>query len=204
VKIVYAVLPGRDIYNSSSPDHIHHFIKRYGDKWWSDDFAPLRAKVVQWFREFYEINTGGHYSKLLESVLEHGFQNPIIVTAGKPLRRPAWMLPPSYPQHYLCEANGGSRLAVAQELDIDVPCIINGNAPGEELHSLDDVMGKFTDKTYTLRLHDRQGVLSTPTNLSHLGKHSMAETQIAVRKSIKQVIKKMDDYGNNQLWGIHF
>ena len=195
MKIIYAVMPGRDIYNSSSADHIHHFIERQRDQWWTDDFAPVRAQVLQWFRDAYEANTGGYYSKLKESVLKHGFQNPIIVTYGKPRRRPAWMLPPSWPQSYICEANGGSRLYLAQELDIDIPCIINGNAPGEELYTIDDVRDKYTDKTYSLRMDGHCGVLATPTNLSHLGKHSCSETQEAVRKSIAQVLEKMKASG---------
>ena len=195
MKIIYAIMPGRDIYNGSSPEHLHRVMKRFHDRWWTEEFAPLRALVVKWFRELYEINTGGHYSKLKASVLEHGFQNPIIVTAGKSLRRPPWKLPPHWPQSYLCEANGGSRLALAQELDIDVPCIINGNAPGEELHTLDDVRSKFTDKTYKLIRCPRHGILSTPARLSHLGNYSMGENQQAVRKTVDQVLKRIDEMG---------
>jgi len=194
MKIIYAILPGRDIYNGSSPEHLYRVTKRFKDKWWTEEFTQLRAQVVKWFRELYEINTGGHYSKLKASVLEHGFQNPIIVTAGKSLRRPAWQLPPTWPQSYLCEANGGSRLALAQELDIDVPCIINGDAPGEELFTLDDVRRKFTDKTYSLTRHNTQGVLSTPAYLSHLGSYSMSENQKAVRKTIDQVLQRIDQW----------
>jgi len=194
MKIVYATLPGRDIYNGSSPEHLYVVVKRYGDKYWTEEFAPLRAQVVKWFRELYEINTGGHYSKLRESVLEHGFQNPIIVTAGKPLRRPAWQLPPSWPQPYLCEANGGSRLALAQELDIDIPCIVNGNAPGEVLRDIEAVRSKFTDQTYNLTLHAQHGVLSTPARLSHLGNYSMAENQEAVRLTIRQLLARLDTW----------
>jgi hypothetical protein len=195
MKIIYATLPGRDIYNGTSPEHLYVVIQRFRDKWWTDECAQLRALVVKWFRELYEINTGGHYSKLRESVLEHGFQNPIIVTAGEPLRRPAWQLPPTWPQAYLCEANGGSRLALAQELDMDIPCIINGDAPGEELRDLDDVRSKFTDKTYDLYRHEDQGVLSTPRHLSHLGRYTMAENQKAVRKTIKQLLEKLNKNG---------
>ena len=194
MKIIYATLPGRDIYNGSSPEHLYRVIKLFQDKWWTEEFTQRRAQVVKWFRELYEINTGGHYSKLKESVLEHGFQNPIIVTAGESLRRPAWQLPPTWPQSYLCEANGGSRLALAQELDIDVPCIINGDAPGEELHTLDEVLSKFTDKTYNLRLHPEHGVLSTPAYLSHLGGYSMGENQRAMRKTIAQVLERVDKW----------
>lgn len=189
------MLPGRAIYNGSSPEHLYRVVKRYRGRWWLDDMAAVRVLVVQWFRELYEINTGGHYSKLKASVLEHGFQNPIIVTAGKSLRRPAWQLPPTWPQSYLCEANGGSRLALAQELDITIPCIINGDAPGEQLHSLEDVRGKFTDKTYDLRRHPEHGILSTPAFLSHLGSYSMSENQLAVQKTVDQVMRRLDEHG---------
>ena len=194
MKIIYAVLPGRDIYNGSSPEHLYAVVRRYRERWWTDEFSELRALVVKWFRELYEINTGGHYSKLRESVLKYGFQNPIIVTAGKPLRRPAWQLPPSWPQHYLCEANGGSRLALAQELDLDIPCIINGNAPGEELRDVEAVRDKFTDKTYSLIQHPQHGVLSTPAKLSHLGDYSMVENQAAVRLTIQQVLERLNKW----------
>jgi len=193
VKTVYAVLPGRDIYNGSSPEHLYAVVSRYREQWWTEEFAPLRALVVEWFRELFEINTGGHYSKLRESVLEHGFQNPIIVTYGKPLRRPAWQLPPSWPQKYLCEANGGSRLALAQELDIDIPCIINGDAPGEELHTTEDVLKKFTDKTYSIAQNAREGILSTPSRISHINQ-PLGENQLAVRKTINQVLQRLDEW----------
>ena len=194
MKIIYATLRGRDIYNGSSPEHLYVVIERFRDSWWTDEFKQLRELVVKWFRELYEINTGGHYSKLRESVLEHGFQNPIIVTAGQSLRRPAWQLPPYWPQSYLCEANGGSRLALAQELDMDIPCIINGDAPGEELHTLGDVRSKFTDKTYMLGIHAEHGVLSTPRYLSHLGEYSMGENQQAVRKTLDQLLERLDKW----------
>lgn len=198
MKIVYAVLPGRDIYNGTSPEHLHVVVERFRERWWTDEFAELRGLVVGWFRELFEINTGGHYSKLKASVLEHGFQNPIIVTAGKPLRRPAWQLPPYWPQHYLCEANGGSRLALAQELGLDIPCIINGDAPGEELHNIEAVRSKFTDKTYSLKIEAGCGVLSTPGRLSHLGEYSMAENQAAVTKTKQQVVQRVDDWLNDR------
>lgn len=194
MKMVYAVLPGRDIYNGSSPEHLYVVVNRFRERWWTDEFAELRALVVKWFRELFEINAGGHYSKLKESVLEHGFQNPIIVTAGKPLRRPAWQLPPSWPQRYVCEANGGSRLALAQELDIEIPCIINGDAPGEELRSMGDVRAKFSDKSYSLRMDSNCGVLSTPAKLSHLGGQSMGENRLAVMKTKKQVMQRVDQW----------
>ena len=195
MKTVYAILRGQDIYNGTSPEHLYAVIERYRDSWWTDEFTPLRALVVKWFRELYEINTGGHYSKLRESVLKHGFQNPIIVTAGKSLRRPAWQLPPHWPQSYLCEANGGSRLALAQELDMELPCIINGDAPGEELRTLNDVRSKFTDKTYDLRRHPRHGVLSTPKYLSHLGAYSQVQNAGAVRQTIQQLLDRLDKHG---------
>ena len=86
-------------------------------------------------------------------------------------------------------------MALAQELDIEVPCIINGDAPGEELHTLDDVRSKFTDKTYNLRRCPRHGILSTPARLSHLGNYSMGENQQAVRKTVDQVLKRIDEMG---------
>jgi len=127
MKIVYAHLRGREIYNACRNDYLHEISSRFKERWWTEEFDELRGLVLEWFTELYEENTGGHYAKLRESVLRDGFLNPIIVTSGPPLRREPWMVAPN-DLKYLCEQNGGSRLALAQELDMELPCIVNGEA----------------------------------------------------------------------------
>jgi hypothetical protein len=167
---------------------------RFKERWWCEEFDELRALMLEWFNELFELHTGGHYSKLRASVLAHGFQNPIIVTSGPPKRREAWMLPPDHGCQYICEQNGGSRLMLAQELDWELPCIVNGVAPGEELRGLKEVMAKFTDKTYKLQLDPVAGVMSMPMRLSHLGHFTMVQNQRAVAQTKQEIIRRADKW----------
>lgn len=193
MKIVYAVLRGREIYNACRNDYLHEISSRFRERWWCEECDELRGLVLKWFTELYEHNTGGHYSKLRESVLEHGFMNPIIVTSGAPLRREPWMVAPNDCQ-YICEQNGGSRLALAQELDLELPCIVNGDAPGEELHSLNQVKAKFADKSYRVWIDAKAGVMSNPQNLMHLGRFSIAQNSDAVGNSKAEVIRRAEKW----------
>lgn len=79
----------------------------------------------------------GFYQKLEKSILQHGIRNPILVRAG-------WCPPSKYdllPDHMkkdnteilICDSNGGSRLWVAQNHGLCVPCIVI------------DYIGRFSD-----------------------------------------------------------
>ncbi len=192
--IVYAHLRGREIYNACSAVYQWEITNRFKERWWGEEFAELRGLMLEWFTELFEHHTGGHYSKLRESVLEHGFQNPIIVTSGESKRRESWMIPPDHGCAYICEQNGGSRLMLAQELDMELPCIVNGDAPGEVLKTLVAVRAKFSDKTYLLQNDPGVGVMSTPTRLSHLGDFTQAQNQVAVGKTKQEVIRRADKW----------
>jgi len=191
--IVYTHLRGRDIYNACSPTYEYQVTKRYKAAWWTDEFKELRELMAAWFYELFEHHTGGHYSKLRESVAKHGFINPIIVTSGTPLRRKAWMVP-DHGKQYICEQNGGSRLKLAQDMDVELPCIVNGAAPGEVLETVEEIRSKFGDKTYRIKIHPTHGAMSFPDKLLHLGEFSMSENQSAVRVSKDEMIRRADDW----------
>ena len=193
MKIVYAKLRGRDIYNSCNQEYQYPVSVKFRGRWWNDEFSELRELIAQWFVDAFERYTGGHYTKLRASVLESGFLNPIVVTSGKPLRRDPWMVP-NYPQKYICEQNGGSRLMLAQELDMDIPCIVNGDAPGEELHNVGNVREKFTDKTYQIKIDSHCGVMTIPRRLMHLDDFTMAHNHAAVTKARAEVVERADKW----------
>lgn len=195
MKTVYAILPGREIFNACRNDFLYDVAVRYKDRWWHQEFDELRALILEWFTEQFEHHTGGHYSQLRKSVISRGFLNPIMVTSGKPLRREPWMLPPWAADYkYLCEQNGGSRLALAQELDMEIPCIVNGEAPGRELKNLSEVKECFGDRSYNVYRHRDWGIVSSPRNLLHLGHFNMQQNKYAVRHSKDEVIRRANKW----------
>jgi hypothetical protein len=195
LQIIYAELRGREIFNACRNDFSYEICVRYKERWWSDEFAELRTLMVEWFTELFERHTGGHYSKLRKSVEESGFINPIIVTSGPPKRREPWMIPPWASEYkYICENNGGSRLMLAQELDLMLPCIVNGDAPGTPLDGLKEVRERFGDKTYNLRIDPVAGVMSYPERLMHLGDFTMEQNKSAVRNSKAEILRRANKW----------
>lgn len=98
----YAELPARSIYNHLQP---------------TDSAIQQRNAVTQ----FYE--------KLETSIRNHGIQNPINILCGGPAD---WLRLKTLPNHMkenpqralICWSIGGSRLMIAQKLDLVVPCLI--------------------------------------------------------------------------------
>lgn len=80
--------------------------------------------------------TLGFYSKLKTSIKQEGFRNPLLIVALR--------------EEDIRIRYGGSRLSVAQELDISVPCIItdfkNVFPDAEVLFTLQDIRAKFLDQ----------------------------------------------------------
>lgn len=106
----------------------------YNTVWedWSPEGRVARENIMREYEEGLN-KICGHYDKLEQSVRKEGFRNPVIVTCGDPVRRQMKHLPPEIlakPKHerlLLEGVTGGSRLWVAQKLNIKVPCIINDN-----------------------------------------------------------------------------
>lgn len=151
-KVYYRIIPARDIVNVLIPPHnFNDYVKK------------LNAKC-------------NFYDKLEKSVVEEGFRNPILISAGfcLPVRR-GW-LPKKYQNDYsdllVCDRCGGSRLFVAQKLNIDIPCIISDfigkyKNDGDELKNEQEILQYFKEKPNQLRLMDH-GVHFTSLPHTHL------------------------------------
>ena len=104
----------------------------YNTVWedWTDNGRLARERIIKQFEDGIN-NICGHYARLEESILAEGIRNPVVITCGKPLRRKLAHLPPemlSQPAHSMLlleGTTGGSRLWVAQQHDMLVPCIVN-------------------------------------------------------------------------------
>ena len=100
--------------------------------------------------------TENFYINLEASILEKGFENPILITAGiqgsPNTIKNKHKLPPSFLNNIeniiVCDRLGGSRLWVAQKHGLKIPCIIcdyiNKFPNEEKLKTIDQVYDKFT------------------------------------------------------------
>lgn len=104
----------------------------YNTLWedWSDEGRAKRQLIMEEYEQ--ELNKiCGHYSKLEESIIQEGIRNPVILTCGYPKKRMLKHLPPELrklPEHELLlleGTTGGSRLHIAQKLDLTIPCLVN-------------------------------------------------------------------------------
>jgi len=97
----------------------------------------------------------GFYKKIEASVLKIGFRNPILIRCGWCPPKIICRLPPKMQKNLnkilVCDSNGGSRLWVAQNHNMKIPCIVQdytGRFDNEELippHT-EDILNYFTDK----------------------------------------------------------
>jgi hypothetical protein len=193
VRVIYKEIPARKIFNANDPALLNDVAVEYRDDWWNSEYDELRDNLRSWFIELFDASTG-HYTRLRESIAREGIQDPIIITAGKPLRREPWMLP-SDCGDYICESIGGSRLMIAQEMDAIIPCIVNDQIGirGKVLHSRLDVLGCFTSKTYVIEYGPP--VKAIPRKFSHMpDTYSFGEQQKCRRHAKKIMIQRAKDW----------
>lgn len=98
-----------------------------GPKQWDEKGLAERRKSAQIYID--KLNKqNGFYIKLRTSIQKNGIQNPILVNAGFCQPRKFDSLPPEMKEDstkiLFCHSNGGSRLWIASELRITVPCIV--------------------------------------------------------------------------------
>ena len=120
-KIRFAIVDPNTIFNMCGPDHA-------GPRQWDEEGLAERRKFAQIYID--KLNKENEFFiKLERSVLKDGFKNPILVNAGFVMPRKFDMLPPymqDNPKEILfCHNNGGSRLWIATELNIKIPCIVS-------------------------------------------------------------------------------
>ncbi|MFA5489581.1 MAG: hypothetical protein WC284_10225 [Candidimonas sp.] len=115
------------------------------------------------------------YDKLEESVLEHGFRNPILIISGfcPPIhmRRLPLQMRQNVKSILICAKLGGSRLWVAQKHNMNIPCIVsdfvNRFEGHKELYTEDDVINEFTDKPKWC-IFSHYGVMTSQLQHVHL------------------------------------
>lgn len=193
----YAALRPDAIFNLTSPRYLPEISMKWSGRyrWHHERYDPLRDIVeAHYVGRFNEVS--GHYERLLESVAREGFRNPIMVAGGRLERRKAEELPHRQRQELadgrllVSEYLGGSRLWAAQQLGVDVPCIVNdytGVLPDAEvLPNMHAVLAKFTDTPGRIEMARKGPVTLNNLPFMHLPeeeRYSMSE-QILVRRAI--------------------
>lgn len=190
----YAILKPDAIFNLTSPRYLPEISLKWQGRyhWHHYRYEPLRDLVeAHYIGRFNEVS--GHYERLLESVAREGFRNPIMVSAGRLERRKTAELPPALRQRedlIVSEYLGGSRLWAAQQLGVDVPCIVNDYASAlpdaEVLVNTAQVLAKFTDTPGRIEMARNGPVTLNNLPFMHLPvdeRYSMSD-QIMVRRAI--------------------
>jgi hypothetical protein len=124
----FVEIEAASVFNLTSPRYLPQLsLNWYGRReWFNEKYEPVRDICEHGYIAAFNAHNG-HYDRLTESVLREGFRNPIMLTAGRLLRRKASELPPAVlaSPYVVCEYVGGSRLYVAAKLGLKVPAIIN-------------------------------------------------------------------------------
>lgn len=183
-QVAFKHIPASQIFNACDPSFMFDVASPYGKRWWDAEQDGLRELLHNTFVEGFDELTG-HYTRLRKSIVARGILNPVVVTLGKPIYRKAWMLPKERAP-YLCESCGGSRLMIAQEMGLDVPCIVNStiNDGGEPLADGFAVLDKYHDKTYQVDYGPPTRVI--PRRFEHMPDGYRMEQQVRCRRLINQ------------------
>lgn len=132
-KIRYVILPSRLIYNYVGP-------------WdWQDSDERRKKRSYIYDRAIeWHIN-------LEKDIIANGIKNPISVVSGK-IARNDWLSLPEYAKKNLliCNLLGGSRLFVAQKLDMVIPCIVS------------DFVNKFDNYPEIFQANDIKRLFANP------------------------------------------
>jgi len=137
VKLRYIELPAKRIFNWLNPMNVTcwNAFPTWKSTWWDSRTVGLREKFGRiWTTEFDKIT--GHFTELEKSVAISGIKHPISVVSG--CFRNAMLskcisaenvFPPEYAnknnQMLYTHTFGGSRLTIAQQNNINVPCVVH-------------------------------------------------------------------------------
>lgn len=195
----YAVLPAEAVFNLASPRYLPEVFARWSGAhdWHDARYEPLRDEIEAAYVDGFN-EASKHYERLEASVLDEGFRNPIVVSAGKLDRRNPKELPPDQRngEAVVCEYLGGSRLWVAKRHWLDVPCIVNDHAnvlpEAEVLAGLGHVTAKFTDKPRAAKW-SRHGVYLNNLPYMHLpeGERYGLAQQSRIRRGILEDVHEV-------------
>jgi hypothetical protein len=195
----FAFLPAQAVFNLTSPRYLPEVSSdwRGSAPWHSDRYEPLRDLIEQLYIGGFNA-ISGHYQRLEDSIRREGIRNPIMVSAGGLERRRLDELPPSLgsvTDLFVSEYLGGSRLWVAQRLDIDVPCVINDYTGrltvGDRLKTLEAVLATFVDRPRQATLRRDGTVAINDLPYVHLpeGERYSVEEQSRLRQGIIRRIR---------------
>lgn len=193
-RIVYAELPAREVFNLCDPAYLPEVSREWqgNDPWHSTKYDALRGIMRRMYVDGFDAENG-HYQNLRDSILSEGFRNPIICSAGWLQAREDWELPPHVSRDTpVCEYVGGSRLLVAQELDMIVPCIINdqtGQIDGYLCHGVGDVVRRFTDIPSTCMINDGK-LYCNHLPYTHMHDGYTLPEQVQVRRRVYTKVKE--------------
>lgn len=143
-KIRYVTLPARTIYNYVGP-------------WdWrdSDERRKKRSYIYDRAIEWHD--------NLEKDIIRNGIKNPISIVSGK-ISRNDWLSLPDYAKksQLICNLLGGSRLFVAQKLDMMIPCIVS------------DFTGRFADSPEIFQAADIKRLFANPPERIIYSKHGL-------------------------------
>ena len=193
----YATLPSAAIHNLCDPMwlpeislHWYTYSPKYD--WHSSHYDALRILMRQTYvNEFNKAN--GHYDKLEQQYVESGcqFRNPILITAGRPIKRRTKELPG--PTRYMCEWLGGSRLMIAQGCYHNIECIINDPddvTTHKAIRNEMELVSYFQDKPEVIKWHaDRGWVDLNVKSFSHMDDEYTMSDQVKTRQAVLAVVK---------------
>ena len=119
-EIRYVVLDQNLVFNECGP-------MSAGPPGWTDHLIKKREERAEKYINAMN-KKSGFYTKLEASILKDGFRNPISVRCGWCPEHKIQKLPIEMQEDstkiLTCDSHGGSRLMIAQKLNLDIPCLI--------------------------------------------------------------------------------
>lgn len=167
-RIYYAILPSNDITNCIAPGYRHVT----GDNT-PEGIAKRKKAQEDYIKTLNQKNK--FYIKLEESMLEDGIVNPILIQAGYCTKIYRKYLPIEHQQKIAkalcCDRNGGSRLFIAQQHNLAIPCIISDFSSRfvddgfEELKDEQEIMRKYAAKPKRIIINDHGVHIGQPVHV---------------------------------------
>lgn len=155
--VKFGYLSASEIFNLTNPRYLPHLALNWlgKDNWHSKRYEPLRDVIEEYYITTFDQYTN-HYTYLRESIKKSGIQNPVVLSYGGLNIRHKKELPPDIRKNinntFFSEHLGGSRIIVAKEMDINIPCIINDihdtliTPSFIQCYTSDDVLSYFKSK----------------------------------------------------------
>lgn len=185
----------------------------YNSLWedWSMEGRVKRNLITQEYEQ--ELNKiCGHYSKLESSIVKEGIRNPVVITCGYPKKRMTKHLPPELLERPESEllllegTTGGSRLHIAQKLDLNIPCIVNdwtGRFKNEpEILTEEQARAYYTDQPESITIDPDNGLVEGFDDsrvAHHLGEEWSEDRVMPLRAPMWLSIMKKHGYRIDRL-----